>query len=321
MLVISNSNYMLPGSAMPKKSDIPWLSLWPRVAQTFIGIFFVSASYMKLIDSFFGRGTAPLSNDMHYWLDSGFTVSWYRPVLEFFLPYANWLGVVVILFQGIAGLFLMFDVAVPLAGALLIVLQTNILLGVYNGWGFLAFVGISIWLGFYYLFRNRVYDPRVWRSLSYGLFFFNFVLIRGRFIRGDAWASSFSQHFAHYSQDVMSISPIYKHFVILVSSGSAGPWLWASMWWISVAVFIALFSRYRLQVGALWLIMLTLRFLTWMNGWTGEGVLWVLVAFMWLTQEEAFQRKNGGPVQLFPTISQAWKGIRQFALWVWQREQ
>jgi hypothetical protein len=282
-----------------KKYSLP-SAFWTRIAEGFVGLFFIAAAYTKGSDAFFGKATAPLQSDFTYWLNSGFTFSWYRPVLEFFMPYAESLGVIVILLQGSAGILLLVNRKIRWAGLALIFVQTNILLSVYHGWGFIHFVGISIWLGFFYFWKEQL-SPRKWMLLTYALLFLYLNLIHGRWIRGDGIITSVSGQFAHYAQDIMSITPQFKQWILQASSWPFFSFLWAGMWWIHVAVFLLLFTRFRLYVGMLWLTLLTLRELTWTNGITSEGVLWVLVVFVWLAEEERMERETG-VVRLLPRI-------------------
>lgn len=288
-----------------KVSTVP-SELWLRVAQSFVGLFFLAAAYMKAVDAFFGKATAPLANDFQYWLSSGFTVSWYRPVLTFLIPYGEIIGVFVILLQGTAGILLLLNYRVRWAGILLLFVQTNILLSVLHGWGFIHFVGISIWLGLYFFWKEGITGRR-WMILSYALFALYAVLIHGRFTRGDGHISYFPEQFAHFSQDIMSITPHSKQWMLILSEWHMFPMLWAAMWWLHLAVLLLLFTRYRLGVGVVWSTLLIARVLIWTNGVTSEGVLWVLVVFVWLTQEEVFQRKIG-VVHLLPTLS-FWKRL------------
>ncbi|HRH92989.1 MAG TPA: DoxX family membrane protein [Candidatus Peribacteria bacterium] len=292
--------------------------LWVRVAQIFVGLFFVAASYFKLTDSFFGARIVPISQDINYWLDSGFTLRGYREFLKFMLPYADFLASVVILCQCAVGVLLVYNKRLRWAAMILIFVQTNILLSTFNGFGFIVFSGVAIWLGVFYFFRESM-TPRIWSLLTWALLLLGFKYQHQRYVVGDAWMSSFAPQYAHFQQDVMSIHPVLKQWLMNFWDGHAvlAPWLWASSWWIHTALLLLMLTRFRLYAGFGWLLIWVHRELVWTTGVTGEGTLYVLVLFTWVTFEEYMQQRYK-PGWLLPsrqTWSGAWWRVRSWLGW------
>lgn len=271
------------------KKPINLFELWPAAGRLFVALFFLTSAYMKLTNSFFFARTAPLDSDWGYWLDRGFTLSWYRPVLEFFMPYADIVAVGVILLHAAAGALLFLNVRVRLAGFLLLFMQLNILFGTMNGWGFLVMVGSSLWIAAYYA-AGPPCSERVWRWLMWAFIGLDGLMIYGRYVRGDLWVSFFPSHFANFTTDVMGAHPVVKSWVIALSSGEAGPWIWASTWWIHVVILLLLLTRFRLAAGILLLTLFMGRAMLWMNVMGAEATMYVLLAFVWLAEEFRQQR-------------------------------
>ncbi len=289
----------MAGSAIRPKAlfDPPWL----RIAQSIIGLFFLTAAYKKMIDSFFGEAAAPLRPDLEWWLSVDWPVQGYRQFLTFMLPHSNWLAVAVITLQALAGLSLFLNIGKRYGAMILLFVQANIFLGTfYGGIGFNTFVGLSLWLGLYYCWEERMTAAK-WRALTGIILVLHAAFLYLRFTIGDPWTSAFVWQKSHFAADIMSISPSLKTLVLWISERPVGPWLWASMWWILVLLLpLMLMRRSRLFAGALLLVILTLRVEIWLNGVTSEGVLWVLTVFVWLVAEEAWQRKYP-PVSLLPS--------------------
>ncbi len=293
-------------------------SFWPRIAQVFVGLFFVAASYFKLTDSFFGARIVPLSQDINYWLESGFTLRGYREFLKFMLPYADFLASVVILSQCAIGILLIYNKKLRWAGLLLVFVQTNILLSTFNGFGFLVFSGVAIWLGVFYFFRESM-TPRIWSLLTFVLLLLGFKYQHMRYIVGDPWTSSFVGQYAHFQQDIMSVHPVLKQWIMNFIDGHMtwAPWLWASPWWIHTFVLFFIFTRFRLYAGFIWLLIWVQRELLWTTGVTGEGTLYVLVLFTWVTFEEYMQQryKAGWLLPSKQTLSGIWRRIVRIICW------
>lgn len=266
--------------------------LWPRVAQTFVGLFFVAAGYFKLTDSFFGARSAPLGNDFNYWLESGFPLWGYDAFMRLMLPYTDYLAGTVIALQMAIGTLLVYNKQVRWAGVVLIFLQTNILLGTINGFGFFVFSGVAIWLGFFYAFRDKM-GPRTWTALTWGLIFLGIKYQHQRFGVGDGSVEKFVWQYAHFQQDVMSIHPAYKQMIMgfLDAHPAIAPYLWVAPWWCLSAVMVFMFTPWRIYAGLAWTLIWIFKETMWTTGITGEGTLYVLVFFTWVTCEEYMRQR------------------------------
>ncbi len=284
---------------------------WTRIAQLFVGLFFVAAAYFKLTDSFFGARIVPLATDINYWLDAGFTMKGYDAFLRFMLPYADVLAGIVIFCQATVGVLLIYNKKVRWAGVVLLFVQTNILLSSFHGFGFIVFSGVAIWLGLLYFFRDSM-TPRKWALLTFVLILIGFKYQEQRWIMGDQWLSSFPGQYDHFQMDIMSVHPVLKQWVMNLVDAypDAVSWWWAGSWWLHTAALFLMFTRYRLYAGYFWLLIWVQRSLVWTTGVTGEGTLYTLVLFTWVTFEEYMQQSRA-PGWLVPS--------RDTLLWPWRR--
>jgi uncharacterized membrane protein YphA (DoxX/SURF4 family) len=276
-------------------ADIAY-DLWPSCGRIFTGMFFLTSAYMKLTNGFFMARTAPLATDWQYWLDRKFTLGWYRPILEWFMPYADQVAIIVILMHGIAGVLLLLNARVRTAGFILLLMQLNIWFATMKGWGFLVMVGASIWLALYYL-SGPPCGKRAWRWLTLAFIALDILMVYGRYVRGDPWTSAFASHLANYKVEAMGSLPALKPLVLSFSSTAFAPWVWASMWWIHLVILALLFTRYRLQAGVVLLVLFMGRSLLWLNVLGAEATVYVLFAFVWLA-EEFRQQRTSPPVRL-----------------------
>ncbi len=292
----------------------PIVITWPAVVQVVIGLFFLATAYEKLIDGFFGRRTAPLRTSLEWWLAQRWPAPGYHQFLELLLPYSDILAALVIAMQAFAGASLFLNVGRKYGAWVLLFVQFNIFLGTFfGGIGFTTFVGLSLWLAAYYILLDDL-TPKKWRLLTYGIILMGVLIQYRRYWIGDPWIDSFGWQKSHFAADVMGISPALKALTITVSETVFGPLLWASFWWILAGCILLMFSRYRLYAGALWLLILIGREWIWLNAVTGEGVLWVITIFAWLTAEEEWQHRHG-VLPLLPTAEQAKKRLD-----IWKRK-
>ncbi len=268
---------------IPKYSDS---AFWRYLPQCLLGLFFVSAATFKLKYSFFGIADVPLSDVFRYWISEGFPLSAYQSFMEHAMPYSKLLAALVIALQGMVGVLLVMNTRTVLAGYLLLFLQINIFLGTFHSRAFNDFVGISLWIALYFILRDWLRHPKVWLAMTavfIGLEWFNVFI---RYGAGDPWLSAFEWQRAHFAQNVMSVSPHLKQWVLIATRGAIGPWLWASMWWLHLGLSMGMLTRYRLQFAVVLMILHLSRTIIWTNAIGSEGVLWILALFLWMTHEE-----------------------------------
>lgn len=293
-------------------------SVWLRIAQIFVALFFITASYYKLFDAFFFTKSAPLKRSMEWWISNGWPIVGMRQVMQLTVQY-DWMvfmaAVFVISFQMSGGLLLFANVWKRYAGWLLLAVQISVLAGVFHGGlGFQTFVGMSLWLAVFYILSGRM-TQRKWRLMCYWIILYGFLILAHRYKMDDPWPSAFAWQYKHYAQDVMSISVSLKELVILIGKHPLAPYLWASSWWFQLFVTCMLLTRFRMIAGVAWMMILIVHEWIWLNGLTSEGVLWILTTFTWLAFEDA-SRQKWGTVQLLPTWNDVRKGWKKLGGWL-----
>lgn len=264
-------------------------AVWRYMPQFFVGLFFLAAAYLKWSEALFGPHRIALDVIFQHWLDHKLPLGPYAEFMKFALPYADVLAWVTLLFQAAAGLLLILNIAVPVAGGILFFVQLNIYLATYHHPELLILGSQALWLGLFFFARKEM-NGRLWTLMTCALSLIGLLHLYWRMkLFGDPWFSSYTWQRTHYATDVMSSWPGLKVFVLWLTSGSTGPLLWVSLWWIKIVLALGLLTRYRLYFGAAWLITIFIGTLVWFNAWTVEGVFWVLVLFVWLTHEWILQ--------------------------------
>ncbi len=266
------------------------VSPWAFVAQLFIGCFFVAAAYYK-ITIYFGEGRS-IAGDFGYWEWMGWPPMWYRWFIHAILnlPYGHrMLEISVIILQASGGALLVANRYVRSAGFILLFVQANVLLGTLHHRGFNEFVGVSLLIAAFYAWRQSSggYSPRIWRGISVALAGLTALYLYNRYLMGDPWPSSFEWQRLDLQQDVMSSSWTIKRTALAIASLPFAATLWASPWWISGASIPFIFTRWRMHAVTVFLVFAILRSITWTNSITSQGVLFVLLYFLWMTNEDA----------------------------------
>ncbi|MEQ1849875.1 MAG: hypothetical protein ABL890_04785 [Candidatus Peribacteraceae bacterium] len=294
----------------PSKSSTEFGSVWLRLSQFFVALFFITASYYKLFDAFFFTKSAPLKRSMEWWIGNGWPLVGMRQVMQFVVQY-DWLvacsAAFVISCQMTGGVLLFANIWKRFAGYVLLIVQLSVLFGVFHGGlGFQTFIGLSIWLAVFYILSGRM-TQRKWRLMSYWLIFYGFLILMHRYRMDDPWPSAFSWQYKHYIEDVMSISVSLKQLIIVLGKHPLAPYFWAGSWWLQLFVTFMLLTRFRIVAGIAWMLILIFHEWIWLNGLTSEGVLWILTGFVWLSFEDA-SREKWGVVRLLPR----WRDIAAF---------
>jgi hypothetical protein len=262
----------------------PLLPLWQRLAELFVAFFFLTSAYLKATESFFGLHSVPLSTAWNYWMGRGWTLSWYKPVLQFFLPYEQGIAVLVILAHGLFGLSLLFQVYRKPAALLFLFIQINLLFATFFGWGFLVMVFASLWMGVYYCTSTPVRE-KYWPCFTAGIIIFQALLIIGRIQHNDFLLSSFTSQYEHFHREVMSAHIVIKQCIAWCVQGKFGALLWILPFYLHLVFFGLLFTRLRLFAAEIILMLLTLRALIWTNVMGAEAVVHVLLWYIWITEE------------------------------------
>jgi hypothetical protein len=275
---------------------------WLYMAQVFVGLFFVSSALFKF-SSFFLVGDQSLRSHFQFWIGNGWPPGWYKTVLlwMFSLPYGEKvMEALTILLQGVPGLMLIVNWRVRWAAVALLYIQLLIFLGTFHHRGFNEFVGYSIWLSLYYLVRPH--NPEEWRGRLGSIFtFLLFVLtalyLYNRYYIDDPWLGAVKWQREHLMHDIMTPFLAWKQFVLIMSHGTIGAYLWASVWWIELLLcgLLLVPNRVRLYAGTGLLLFAIARSWTWMNSVTSQGVLTALVFVVWVVQEEYARRFAAKP--------------------------
>lgn len=268
--------------------------IWIHSARIFIGLFFFGLGLYKLYN-YFLIGDLSLKDHFQFWLDSGYPPAWYAAFLRWGQSYHKLFAAGVVAGQMIPGALLALNVLVRPAAVIILLLQINVGLGVLKDTGFNDVVGISVWAALFYMLAPR--DPKewkewLWRFLTLFLIALAILHLYNRYKFGDPWVSSVTWHRMHLEKDIMSITPLWKDLILMLSSTYLGSLFLTLRWWLDVFFTILLFTRWRLY-GALWLILsMVLQYWTWLLGAGPHAVLWVLVLFAWMTQEEYMVRHD-----------------------------
>ncbi len=286
---------------MPNLKSLTPTAVWRYVPQAFVGLFFLSAAFLKWWESLFGPHRFSLSQVFDSWL--GQRLGWepYMSFMHWSQPYADQLAVVVIACQAIAGFLLVMNYRTRVAGLLIFFVQLNVYLAVYHQIELRNLNAEALWLGIFFFARPEM-NGRLWTLMTYALAIAMFTHLTGRyFMFGDPFPGNFGWQFEQFTYTNMSAWPGLKIFVAWVFSGRSGPQLWAASWWIKLALSIGLLTRYRLHAGAALLVYMFGVTLVWLNTFSCEGVFWVMILYVWVTHELELQRSsNKPPMTLLP---------------------
>ncbi len=259
--------------------------------QFFIGFFFVAAAYLKATEGFFGPGSSSLAWIVENWKTTAhFMPTFYIPFADAVLiPYADVFAVIIIAIQVTVGVLLLAGRHVRIAGVLLILVHLNIFLAVSNQLELRVFNAQAMLIGMYF-FARPVMRGAVWTLMTYAIVLIGLLHLYGRWsLFGDPWTASYFWQRPHFSAYVMSAWPGLKYFTLWLTSGTTGPLLWASAWWIKLVLLLSMLTRYRLQAGILFFVFITITTMVWLNAFSCEGVFWVLTMFLWVTHEHDLQ--------------------------------
>ncbi len=264
------------------------LAPWTIVPQAFIGSFFLAAASYKTSIYFFEGRT--LMDDFAFWEGSGYPPLWYRWFIHtiFAIPYGHrFLELTVIGTQGLAGMLLVLNRRTRIAGWLLLFVQANVFLGTLHHRGFNEFVGTSLIMALYFVLRDRTgtWSPRNWNIVTGLIAAVTALYLYNRAVMGDPWPSSMEWQRLDLQQDVMSSFWAWKAMILGLADTAIGPYLWAAPWWICGILTALIATRLRSYAMAGLLIFAILRTITWNNSVTSEGVVFVLLYFLWLVDE------------------------------------
>src|SRR3989344_1416996 len=263
---------------------------WPRVAQTFIGLFFIGAGLFKL-QNYFLVGDQSLPRPFQFWIDNAWPPLWSLPLFHWGQSHHLFLSALVIALQIIPGILLVLHWHTRIAATVLFFMQMGIFIGTFHHLGFNEFVGTSLWIALFYLLKPQK-NLWSWPLLTYLFVGLALLQLYNRFVVGDPWLSTVTWQREHLAADVMSIHPLWKNFILAIAHMRWGTYLWAASWWIQLACVLGLLTRFRLSFSAILICLWFLHIWTWMNGITSQGVLWLLATFVWMTEEYQQQNMN-----------------------------
>ena len=204
------------------------------------------------------------------------------------VPYgARFMETTVIFSQGAGGLLLALNRRTRIAGWLLLFVQANVFLGTFHHRGFNEFVGVSLVTALVFALRppSGRLSPASRRAVTWSMAAVTALYLYNRYRMGDPWPASIGWQRLDLQQDVMSSFWAWKAAVLWLTALPIGPYLWAAPWWISVPLVPMLLTRWRAWAGAGLLVFAILRTLTWMNSITSQGVVFVLLYFLWLAMD------------------------------------
>ncbi len=281
------------------KSIPPWA--WSYAAQIFVGLFFLSAGYLKATRGLFGEHRHSIQEIFEYWLRIGWPAEAFRPFLQWGIGHGDAIAVAMITGQVVLGLMLILHVRPRIAGWLLIAVHIPIFLATYHQYLLYTIIFQTIWIGAFFALQPTL-SGRRWTVMTYALVLIGLLHLWFRAsVFGDPWISSVGWQREHFATDVMSSAVWIKTFFLWISAGSVSALLWAGSWWLKTALTLGMLTKYRLQAGLMWLVWLILLTIIWMSEWTCEGVMYVLSIFVWVTQEYQLQYvKKEHPKSLLP---------------------
>lgn len=261
--------------------------------QFFIGFFFLAAAYLKATEGLFGPSKSELGWILESWKGSHVMPDFFVWFADSILiPHATFFAIGVILLQGTAGVLLMGNRYVRLAGVMIFFVQLNVFLATNNQLELRVLNAQALLMGVYF-FAGEEARGRLWTLMTVLLVFLGLTHLYGRYAYfGDAWPAAYFWQRQHFSEYVMSSWPGLKYFTLWVTSGTSAPYIWAAAWWIKLALVLGLLTRYRLQCGIAWLCFMIPITMIWLNAFSCEGVFWVLTLFLWVTHEHELQRER-----------------------------
>lgn len=261
--------------------------------QFFIGFFFLAAAYLKATEGLFGPSQSELGWILQGWKDGHVMPQFFHAFADnVLIPHATFFAVLVILLQGTVGILLMGNRYVRFAGILLFFVQLNVFLATNNQLELRVFNGQAMLMGLYFILGPEA-RGKMWTVVTMLLILLGLTHLYGRYaFFGDHWPSAYFWQRKHFSEYVMSAWPGLKYFTLWLTSGTYGPVLWASAWWIKLVLVLGLCTRYRLQFGIAWLLFMIMVTMIWLNAFSCEGVFWVLTLFLWVTHEHELQREK-----------------------------
>lgn len=284
---------------MLSKNDLTPRAISRYLPQFFIGLFFLTAAYLKWAQALFGPHRIALDAIFLHWMRNGMPLEWYKDFMTWSLPYTDWLAAIVILLQGLAGLLLILNWRVRLAGLCMFIVQLNVYLATYHQLE-LRVLGSQAMLMSIFFFARSEMRGRVWALMTYAMVLIGLVHLYGRYMYfSDASMEAALWQRGYFALYNMSSWPGLKSFVLWATAGTAGMLLWAGMFWIKLGLLFGMLTRYRLQAGAALLVIVLSATLIWLNTWSCEGVFWVLLLFLWVVHERELQRA-AAPKSLLP---------------------
>lgn len=267
---------------------------WTDCARILLALFFINAALYKL-SNYLLVGDQILADRLQDWIDYGWPVSWYEKLMVWYQPYDRLIATHIIVSQYVCGLLWLTNRWLRIGALILFFVQINIFLAAFHNSSFIEFTGISLWVCLFFFLRpsdGSVFSRKQWMILTWILAALCFLQLFNRTFTGDQWPSSMVNHRENFAADIMSISSVWKPFVLWLLSLPGAAYVYAGSWWLHIPLILGLFTRYRLYCGAIILTFWIITCWTWMNFVTSQGVLWVLTMFLWCTEEYAL-RKQG----------------------------
>ncbi len=284
----------LPGSGMSASKRFLSPATWEYVAQFFVGFFFLAAAYHKTVQGFFGAHRTSLGNIFQHWIRNNLPLEFYRDFMLWVMPYADVLGIIVIVAQIIIGLLLILNLRLDLVGLIAFFVQGSIYLATYHHAELRVLGSQAIWFAIFYFCRSEM-KGKLWTAMTYVLVFIGLMHLFARFQFGDPWFSAYAWQRQHYIENVMGSSVFIKDAFIFITQGTIGTVIWAGAWWWKLVLMLGILTRHRLLFGALWMVTFFFVEIVWLNAWNCEGAFWAIILFTWITHEYALQRASKTP--------------------------